>query len=753
MSQPKFRHSLLALAIASVVSLPAYAQDQQNNEENEMEGLERIEVTARRKTESLQEVPVSVSSFGAGDLDSIGAEDITELQQRIPNATIQVSRGTNSTLTAYIRGVGQQDPLWGFEPGVGVYIDDVYVARPQGAVLEVFDIERIEVLRGPQGTLYGKNTIGGALKYVTKELTGYDELAIQGTVGSFNQRDLKISGQTALSDNLFVGAAVATLQRDGFGEYRNTGEENYNKDLMTYRLSAKWLINDDMDLKFSYDNTEDESNSKGGHRLLASAVTGQEPYDNVYDSNTAMPVANIVETEGMSLTFNWDIDANWGFKSITAQREGYTDTNIDFNSTGEPIFMVPAIYEDEQFTQEFQLSYTNNDNFDFVGGVYYYDGEACGVFGTVLPLYLAAFGGVTVDNGGCVQTDSLAVYGQGNYELNDDWTLTLGGRYTKDEKEADVFRYTYLGVHYINRAGLATPYDPAQVRAEFGTPFAVNSEFTSGGDWSRFSPHVALNYQVNDDLMFYGSYSNGFKSGGVDMRADKSLNPTIDEPYDPEVVDTFEFGMKSELLDGRMRLNSAVFFSDYTDMQVTVQRVVEAGISSQVLNAGESTVKGFEVETVFAATDSLNFTAMLGYIDAEFDAVVYTEPATGETTDVTDAWSFQNTPELTYNIGFNQTFDLANGQLVWSGNYAFRDDTQMFEAPSPLDQDSYGLLNTSLMWYSNSGQWSVGLHGKNLTDEEYRVGGYNFGPTFGDDAVVAYYGDPRTVSLTVGYKF
>ncbi|KFZ28447.1 membrane protein [Pseudidiomarina atlantica] len=753
MSQPKFRHSLLALAIASVVSLPAYAQDQQNNEENEMEGLERIEVTARRKTESLQEVPVSVSSFGAGDLDSIGAEDITELQQRIPNATIQVSRGTNSTLTAYIRGVGQQDPLWGFEPGVGVYIDDVYVARPQGAVLEVFDIERIEVLRGPQGTLYGKNTIGGALKYVTKELTGYDELAIQGTVGSFNQRDLKISGQTALSDNFFVGAAVATLQRDGFGEYRNTGEENYNKDLMTYRLSAKWLINDDMDLKFSYDNTEDESNSKGGHRLLASAVTGQEPYDNVYDSNTAMPVANIVETEGMSLTFNWDIDANWGFKSITAQREGYTDTNIDFNSTGEPIFMVPAIYEDEQFTQEFQLSYTNNDNFDFVGGVYYYDGEACGVFGTVLPLYLAAFGGVTVDNGGCVQTDSLAVYGQGNYELNDDWTLTLGGRYTKDEKEADVFRYTYLGVHYINRAGLATPYDPAQVRAEFGTPFAVNSEFTSGGDWSRFSPHVALNYQVNDDLMFYGSYSNGFKSGGVDMRADKSLNPTIDEPYDPEVVDTFEFGMKSELLDGRMRLNSAVFFSDYTDMQVTVQRVVEAGISSQVLNAGESTVKGFEVETVFAATDSLNFTAMLGYIDAEFDAVVYTEPATGETTDVTDAWSFQNTPELTYNIGFNQTFDLANGQLVWSGNYAFRDDTQMFEAPSPLDQDSYGLLNTSLMWYSNSGQWSVGLHGKNLTDEEYRVGGYNFGPTFGDDAVVAYYGDPRTVSLTVGYKF
>src|SRR5690606_224128 len=169
MSQPIFRRSLLAMTIASVMAIPAYAQQEQTNED-EMQGLERIEVTARRITESLQEVPVSVSSFCACDLEEIGFEDITELQQRIPNATIQVSRGTNSTLTAYIRGVGQQDPLWGFEPGVGVYIDDVYVARPQGAVLEVFDLERIEVLRGPQGTLYGKNTIGGALKYVTKEL-------------------------------------------------------------------------------------------------------------------------------------------------------------------------------------------------------------------------------------------------------------------------------------------------------------------------------------------------------------------------------------------------------------------------------------------------------------------------------------------------------------------------------------------------------------------------------------------------------
>ena len=194
MKQPKFQKSMIAAAVATLLGSPA-ALAQQNEEAEVDEGkLERIEVTARRTNESLQEVPVSVSAFGEQELEQSGIEDITELQFKMPNTTFQVSRGTNSTLTAYIRGVGQQDPLWGFEPGVGIYIDDVYVARPQGAVLEVLDVQRVEVLRGPQGTLYGKNTIGGAMKYVTRELTGYNEFEVKGTVGSYNQRDLKVSG-------------------------------------------------------------------------------------------------------------------------------------------------------------------------------------------------------------------------------------------------------------------------------------------------------------------------------------------------------------------------------------------------------------------------------------------------------------------------------------------------------------------------------------------------------------------------------
>lgn len=736
MKQPKFQKSMIAAAVATLLGSPV-ALAQQNEEAEVDEGkLERIEVTARRTNESLQEVPVAVSAFGEGDLEREGIEDITELQYKMPNTTFQVSRGTNSTLTAYIRGVGQQDPLWGFEPGVGIYIDDVYVARPQGAVLEVLDVQRVEVLRGPQGTLYGKNTIGGAMKYVTRELTGYNEFELKGTVGTYNQRDLKVSGQTALADNFYVGGAFATLNRDGFGEFVNTGDENYNKELMTGRFNAKWLVNKDINVKFAADWTKDDSNARGGHREQESLLSDEPRLTDVYDSYTAMPTWNEVETEGYSMTVDWAINNDWMFKSITAYREGYTNTNIDFDSTVNPVLLVPAVYEDDQTTQEFQFMY-RDDRLDFVGGLYFYEGEACGEFGTVLGLL-----GLSIDTGGCVDTSSEALFGQATYQLDDQWSVTLGGRYTRDDKNADVFRYTYAGVKFLDRGDYSAD------------PIVVNSDFTTQADWSKFSPHASVSYQVDPAVMLYASYSNGFKSGGVDMRADVSLNPDAANPYDPETVDTVEFGVKSELLDGRMRLNAATFFSDYQDMQVTVQRAIEGGgVASQVLNAADSTVQGFEIESTFAATPTLNFNGSLGYIDAEFDSVAFFNPETQQVEDVSDLWSFQNTPKVTANLGFTKEFELESGSMVWSTTVSYRDDTQIFEVPSPLDEEAYSLTNTSLVWYSNSGQWTVGLHAKNVFDEEYRVSGYNFGSTFGENIVTGYYGDPRTVSLSVGYRF
>ncbi|MFT5546000.1 TonB-dependent receptor, partial [Rheinheimera aquimaris] len=216
-SRTLIRPSLLALAISSSFAGTALAQDVSDDTEAK---LERIEVTARRTVENLQEVPVAVTSIGAADIAERGIATVVEIQQFSPNTTLQQSRGTNSTLTAFIRGVGQEDPLWGYEPGVGIYVDDVYVARPQGAVLDILNVERIEVLRGPQGTLYGKNTIGGAVKYVTKEMSGDTEFAVNLTAGSYKQGDIKLTGQIPLIDNqLYFGFGYANLQRDGYGNF------------------------------------------------------------------------------------------------------------------------------------------------------------------------------------------------------------------------------------------------------------------------------------------------------------------------------------------------------------------------------------------------------------------------------------------------------------------------------------------------------------------------------------------------------
>jgi iron complex outermembrane receptor protein len=727
--------SLIALAISSCLAAPAMAQ-QADPAETELK-LERIEVTARRTVENLQTVPVAVTSLGSDELQQRGMDNLIAVQQYSPNTTLQISRGTNSTLTAYIRGIGQQDPLWGFEPGVGIYIDDVYMARPQGAALDVYDVERIEVLRGPQGTLYGRNTIGGAVKYVTKELTGDTAFAVRGTIGTENQQDVKLSGQVGLTDTLFVSGAIASFNRDGFGTYLNTGAENYDKDVQSGRVSVQWNAADNFTVRLNADKTTDKSNSKGGFRLTPSLLVPTQPLtDSVYDSYTSMPADNKVDTEGQSLTLTWDVDDNWTVKSVTAKRKGVTDTNIDFDSTPLQSLDIPAFYEDEQTSQELQLLF-NGDKFKMASGVYYYTGEACGAFGTVI----VAGAGVTLENGGCVDTDSIAAYAQGTYELTDKLSLTAGGRYTKDDKDATMYRNLYLG--YKGPRDIAAP----------GTLLQVQTDFSGSESFSHFSPRVGAEYQYSRDLMYYVSYTDGFKSGGFDMRAVEIVNPNATDPYQEETVDTYEFGIKSEWLEQRLRVNAAVFHSSYDDMQVTVQRAVGNNVASQVLNAASADINGAELEALFAATRDLEISAIVGYLDASFNKVEFFDPVSQSVVDVSDVWGFANTPELTATLASRYTVVTDFGDLVFNANVAYRGATQIFEVPSVLDYGGYTLINAGVNWYSKEGYWDVSLQGKNLGDKQARIAGYNFALLAREQTITGYYMDPRTVSLSVGYRF
>ena len=704
--------------------------------------LEEVTVTAQKREQSLQEVPVAVTAIGEAALVENGIADMTDIQKLSPNTTLQVSRGTNSTLTAFIRGIGQQDPLWGFEPGVGIYVDDVYVARPQGAVMDVYDVERIEVLRGPQGTLYGKNTIGGAVKYVTKKMTGDNEVRIGAALGSYNQRDLKVAGSMAVSDKVNIGAAIASFQRDGFGENIINGKDQYNKDIMTGRVTVEITPTEDLFIRLAADKTRDESAPRHGHRF-GPGYAGEPVLDSVYDTESNLPSENLVETSGMSLTAEWNISDSVTVKSITASREGTTETVIDFDATNAPLFDVPAFYDDEQFSQEFQLNW-QGDNADLVTGIFYYDGTAAGGFDAVLGyLDFSALGvpaGFTQNVSGKVDTKSLSVYAHYNWQFAEQWNLNLGGRYTNDEKKADVFKGNYFGIgsdmfhdqYYADR--------PAPV---FG---GALTDYDGQKDWGEFSPRVGVDYQINQDVMMYASYSAGFKSGGFDMRGDAVEIPETVDGYDPETVDTFELGWKLDLLDNRMRVNGALFRSEYTDMQVNQQRLKAdgSGFVSAVLNAGESLIQGIELEASLALTDNLSALATLGLVDAEF-----VEFISGDGTDIADELELQNTPDTTAMIQLNWTTPLAGGELVVVPSASYRADTQIFERPGILDQKAYTLVDLTATYYSPDGNWNLGLQGKNLTDKEYRIAGYDFGAPFQS----GFYGNPRTIALTGNYNF
>ncbi|MDO9079024.1 MAG: TonB-dependent receptor [Brevundimonas sp.] len=725
--------ALLAGAAWSALSTFAMAQDAAP--QDGVSSLDDVVVSARRRDELLKDVPISVSAIGEERLEQTGASDITALQQQTPNATVQVARGSNSTLISFIRGVGQQDPLWGFEPGVGLYVDDVYVARPQGAVLDIYDVQRIEVLRGPQGSLYGRNTVGGAIKYVTNGLSSDPELTLRGAYGSYNQIDLMASGSVPLADNFRVGGAVASYQRDGYGTNINTGAEHYNKDVLAGRVSAEWEPRDDMSIRLAYDRVQDDSNPRHGHRLVAGATPAGAILPSVYDTNAGIGDVNSVESQGASATLALELNDNWTFKSITAWRDGETNTVIDFDNTPAATLDIPGFYADDQFTQEFQFLF-DYDRIQGVAGFFYLNGHAEGAFDTIL-----AGAGIVIGTNGQVDTESWAGFADVNLDLTDRLHLGIGMRYTLDDKTGTVFRANYLGA-------TRSPLLGGTVRA----PLLVRTNYTNSKDFSQFTPRIALSYDLTDDMTAYASYSQGFKSGGFDMRGDAYLTPNTVNGYDPETVDSYEIGLKGAL--DRLTFAAAVFYNEYQDQQVTTQVPAGASIASFVDNVGSSTFYGFEFEGRLRILDNLSANFAVGYLNSDFEEFLRYNLGTAMYEDISDQVVLQNAPEWTGYLGFTWLGDVAGGDLAVTPSVSYRGDSSMFEFPNPvLDQQAYSVVDLSIVWTDPTDRFTLGLYGKNLTDEEYRVGGYNFPGALFDNSIIGYYGPPQTVTASLQVKF
>ncbi len=746
------RASMMALMAAGTAP-SAFAQAQADDE---------IIVTAQRRAQNIQEVPISVTAISGDLLAQTGAIDITDVQKFTPNATIEVARGSNSTLIAFIRGVGQQDPLWGFEPGVGVYVDDVYVARPQGAVLDIFDVDRIEVLRGPQGTLYGRNTIGGAIKYVTKGLDMDDPtLRARVNVGTYNQFDQIVSGSIPIGDTFALGAAVARYTRDGFGENLTTGADHYDKDILAGRVSARWMPTEALDFRLAADITQDDSNAKHGRRLLPSANGQFQVVDSEYDTLAGIGDENEVKTKGLSFTAAWDVNDSMTLKSITAYREGDTTTPIDFDALPQPDFDVPAFYSDSQFSQELQVLF-ESDRLSGIAGLYYLDGEASGAFDVVLGGL-----GLTIFQSGDQEKENLAAYADFTYAVTDKFDVSVGARFTRDKTVADVTREVWLGLG-------SGSFDAANNTSLF---LATQTGYTDiEREDEEFTPRIALSYELTPETNVYASFSQGFKAGGFDPRARADLDPTgvTREGFSPEFVDSYEIGIKGSLLDNRLTYSLAGFMADYTDQQITVQEGVDSDndgtndtFVSSVFNAGSSEYMGVEFEGALRLTDNFTLSTAVGYIDAEIEEIL------SGGVNIANAFVTQNTPEWTSRFGFLWTHDLKDsGNLTVTGSANFRDEYNLFNAENggfapgtsavfpqggpSLDPDAYTTFDLGANYVSESGRWEFGIFGRNLTDERAQVAAYNFvtpSQLGVDGAYSAFYRAPATVTATLGFNY
>jgi iron complex outermembrane receptor protein len=771
-------------ALAALIAAPAFAQEAPDasaetaaaqGQAAEASPPGDIVVTARRRSERLLDTPIAITAFTGDQLQKQGAIDITDIAETTPNVTLEASRGTNSTLTAFIRGVGQQDPVPGFESGVGIYLDDVYLNRPQAAVLDIYDVQRIEVLRGPQGTLYGRNTIGGAIKYVTARLPDHPEVKVKATYGSYNEADGVITASTPISDMFRVGASVARLTHDGFGRNVTLGIDNYDKDIWAVRGTLEMGHADsDTFIRINGDYTHDKSNARNGHRIFPDFVTHEAPLKDVYDTEAGLDnPKEDVWAGGLAMTAQAALSDHVTLKSISAWRKDRSYTPIDFDSGPTADVDVPAVYRNEQISQEFQFLYSSR-KLNGIFGFYYLGADASTAFDVLLFETGNAIGlpGLNAFTAGDVRTSTSSFYGDFTYNFTDRLSLELGGRYTWDQRKSHIIKQTKLGGS-----------------AEFGgDPIVIgtDTDFRGTANFHRFTPRVSLNFQATPNNLFYASYSQGFKGGGFDPRGSAKLAPDANhdgivshqEQYDfllfkPESVNSYEIGWKAALLDRRLTFALDGFYADYKDVQIPGSIGVDSngdGVNDTFVgittNAAKATLKGVEFEgnAILAENfagqgSSLNFAATVGYLDGKY--VKYID-AFGN--DVHNQRSIQNTPKWTASGTLSATLPVGENTLDFSTTVAYRSFTHQFETPIPwLDQPAYALWDANLTYSFADDRYSIGVHAKNILDKHYITSGYNYvaenpdgsySSTLGLHGVAdAFYGNPRQVLLTATAKF
>lgn len=751
---------------AFCVALPVAAAAQQGAAGDDGGYLEEVVVTAQRREERLMDTPISVSAFTAAAVERMGVANVQELAEFAPNVTFDFTSpisGASNAAAVFIRGIGQSDFALTTEAGVGTYVDGVYMSRSLGGVLDVLDLERVEILRGPQGTLFGRNAIGGAINITSRKpgdrFGGYAQI----TGGSAGRRFIRAALDLPVSENLALRLAGSSKDFDGYvrlagvlrndqrsldpgrrfpiiGDDRDLG--NRNRDAL--RAILDWSAAAALDVTLSADYSRVRENNAASilQGITNSPTNG--PIAFVYNTFEA-PGASIpgfddafyteenfvtgdlentfatgpngteIDTWGTALTLDWAALEALSVKSITAWRD--TDGFFNRDADGSPIDLTHTsnfAYRHRQFSQEIQLTGDlAGDRLRYVAGLYYFLEEGNDPLVVDFP---ESFGNLFIDRAE-IDNESVAAYVQATYGLTERLALTGGLRYTRDDKEffTDQFLVT----------GFASPF-------VFGAPAGtvvplVPRDSAAAESFDDVSPRVALELDVSDALMVYGSFSQGFKSGGFNLRYVQPRPAVL--PFEQEEVDAWEVGAKWE--SARVRLSLAGFYSDYTGIQLTIFENLGAPVT---LNAGDAGISGVELELTAVPVENLELGLAVGYTDAEYEEIRQS-PAIIVTPEqrITERTALPNTPEWQTALSAGYAFALRSGAGVYLRfDWKWTDDVFNDAQNSRfLFQDDFHLVNAAATWRSPSERWSVRAFVENLTDERYVVSGdSNFGIGF-----------------------
>ncbi len=739
--------------------------------------LEEIVVTARKRVESLQETPIAISAFTADALERQQIESTVDLDQVSPNlqfASYGPLTGNNAAAQVYIRGIGQSDGSSGVDPGVGLYIDDVYMGRSVGGVMEFRDIENVQVLRGPQGTLFGRNTIGGAV-LLTTTLPG-DEFG--GTarvgIGDDNLREVFAAVDLPISETLGMRVSGGMRERDGYVTRVFDGIDLGNEDTRTFQSTLRWEPSDALTMTLRGDYTKADEH---GSPFVYVTMNGRQAFPAAISTGAGCPGAtfpppsvpqNVVDVRcandatwdlghftnggnakasstldswGTSAVLEWEVSPTLALKSISAYRELEWHGSRDADNTALLVLHTDYSSDGDQLSQELQALF-DFDSVEGVVGAFYFEEsiEDTLIVPFAAPPPLVASGAIPGSQDfqqALIENDNWAAFTQWTFNVTDALSLTAGVRHTEETKGIEIvsFTTTPLGAPVVIPTTYNTPGVPGPGLNILLQPFENEYSSTTGS--------ASVQYAFTDSFMAYLSWSQGFKSGGFNQRYNSAPPGNVPVAFDEENAETYELGFKSEL-GGSFRLNGALFRTSYDEMQLTYR----LGIVPLLFNAGESKIEGAELEFTYAP-GALIIEGSLGYLDNEFEEIAQV-PGTTQTVGPNNRLPF--TPEVQGNVGIGYDFSVGAGTLTPRLNVSYTDE-QFFDAANSIEVaqlESVTLLNASLTWSTDSWKIRGGLN--NATDEDYRVAGNSSFSTSAGYAE-AIYARPRNWFVSAQYTF